>query len=487
MERLSLAAAASGVTVVITACVVLAGYLPWQAGVAYTAFVTACTVVFYALFRSGLNLRLADPTLSVPQLVAAGLAITYLIYESDFARAVFMAMYVMAFMFGMFTLGVRGLVGLAVFYVACDSAAIAVLASLHPEAVEPRREVVRIVVLGIVLAWMTVMGRHVNGLRRHLSRTNEELTEALGRYQKLTQMSSDWYWEQDANFRFTRIDGGLLGHLGIDPAQAFGRPGWDAPYGNFPAAFSEEHLGIFQTHQPFRELEIVRRDAKGFVTHAALVNGDPVFDAQDVFQGYRGVGRDITERKQMEETVARMAAYDQLTGLPNARLLGENLARAVAESQRTRSRFAVLYCDLDGFKPINDDLGHRAGDALLREVAMRLDAARRGADVLARVGGDEFVALAATCASTEDAARFAERICAALVEPFRIGSREVRITCSVGIALHPDHGATPSEVLDAADRAMYAAKRAGPGRYAVAATATAPIPADNSTVTLGNV
>jgi diguanylate cyclase (GGDEF)-like protein/PAS domain S-box-containing protein len=465
MQRLRLAMAASAATVLMTMLVALAGYLPWRAGIAYAAIVATCSGAFYALLRTDGNLRLRDPTMSVPQLVAAGIAVSYLIYESDVTRAVFMAMYAMAFMFGMFTLGVRGLAALAVFYVACDAAAIGLLAQFRPESVDLRREVVRILVLAIMLVWMTILGHHVNGLRRHLTRTNGELGEALRRYQKLTEMSSDWYWEQDASFRFTRIDGGLLARFGIDPADVLGRTRWEAPFGSFSAAFWEEHVGVLERHQPFRDFEIVRRDASERVMHAALVSGEPIFDEDGAFRGYRGVGRDITERKRMEETVARMAAYDELTGLPNARLFGEHLARAVAEAQRARTRFAVLYCDLDGFKPINDELGHRAGDALLGEVATRLAATRREADVMARLGGDEFAALATNCATAEDAERFAERICAALRSPLRIGSREARITCSVGIALYPDHGATCAELLDAADGAMYAAKKRGPGRY----------------------
>jgi diguanylate cyclase (GGDEF)-like protein/PAS domain S-box-containing protein len=468
MRRLRLAIGASAVTVLLAALVALTGYLPQRAAAIYAGTVAISSVAFYAVFRSGLNLRFSDPTLTVPQLVISGLAVSYLVYEGSTARAIFMAMYVMAFMFGMFTLKLRGLIGLALFYVACFLAVIAVSLLTRPDQTDLNREIARLLVFITLLAWMTVLGNHVNGLRQHLRRSNEELKQALTRYQHLVDMSSDWYWEQDAQFRFTRVDGGLLARFGIDPAAVIGKTRWEAGYGDFGDGFWNDHIRILESHQPFRDFEIVRRDSEGRVTYAALVSGQPIVDAQGTFCGYRGVGRAITERKRMEETAARLAAYDELTGLPNQRMFHQQLARTIAEMQRAKRGFSLLYCDLDGFKSVNDALGHQAGDTMLREVATRLRTTLREADMVARVGGDEFVALASTCSSEDDAARFAERICGALSVPFLIGGREAQISCSIGIARYPDHAATAGGLLDAADKAMYTAKHAGRGRYASA-------------------
>jgi diguanylate cyclase (GGDEF)-like protein/PAS domain S-box-containing protein len=468
MQRLRLAVGASAVTVLLAALVALTGYLPYGAAAIYAGIVAISSVAFYELFRTGLNLRFPDPTLSVPQLVVAGLAVSYLVYEGDTARAIFMAMYIMAFMFGMFTLTLRGLIGLAFFYVACFIVVIGISLVIRPERIDLNREIARLLVFTILLAWMTVLGNHVNGLRQYLRRSNEDLKQALTRYQHLADMSSDWYWEQDAQFRFTRIDGDVLSKSGIDPGGLIGKTRWEAGVGETQTGSWEDHIRVLENHQPFRDLEITRRDAEGHVAYAALVSGRPIVDADGTFRGYRGVGRNITERKRTEETAARLAAYDELTGLPNARLLQQQLARTTAEMQRTKGTFSLLYCDLDEFKPVNDALGHQAGDAMLREVAVRLKTTLREADMVARVGGDEFVALATTCRSADDAARFAERICSELSVPFRIGGREAKISCSIGIARYPDHAATAKDLLDAADKAMYAAKRAGRGRYASA-------------------
>lgn len=454
MRRLGLAAAASGVTVVFAGLLTWAGYLDPVAGAIYSGIVAACVAAFYAIFRSHLNLRFADPTLTVAQLVTAGLAVTYLVYQTGSVRAVAMAMYVMAFLFGTFTLSVRGMIGLAAFYVACYGAAIAATALFNPAELDGKREMVRAAGFAILLVWITFLGNHVNSLRRHLRDTNRRLHEAVDRYQRVAELSSDWYWEQDADLRFTRVDGG------------FHRGDFDE--------FWREQIVALGNRGAFRDVEIVRRDERGEVTHAALVSGEPLCDADGAFIGYRGVGRDITERKRMEETIARMAAYDELTGLPNARFFSSALGHTIAEARRERRRFALLYCDLDGFKPVNDELGHAAGDALLREVAVRLQTTLREADVIARVGGDEFVALGTTCHSPDDARLFAERIHKALRDPFRIEeqAQDVRISCSIGIAMYPDHAQTGGELLAAADRAMYAAKRAGRARHAMADTSS---------------
>ena len=449
MGRFVLAAIASGLTVLIAALMSLTGYLAADAAMVYTVLVGVSALAFYMIFRTDGNMRFRDPTLTVPQLVTAGLAITYLVFEAGSIRAVPMAMYLMAFLFGMFTLSVRGMITLAIFYVGCYALAIAATAWLRPEELDVKREILRAAGFSLLLLWITYMSAHVNGLRRHLRESNRKLVEALARYQWVANLSSDWYWEQDAEQRFTRIDGGRQRRFEIAP---------------------EDIASIVASHVSFRDFEIVRRDRQGEIVQAALVSGEPVLDEDGAFAGYRGVGRDITERKRMEETITRMAAYDELTGLPNARYLSNQLAKTIAESKRENRRFALLYCDLDGFKPVNDAMGHAAGDALLREMAVRLQTTLREADLVARVGGDEFVAIGTTCHSVDDAGLFAERIHRAVEDPFRLdeGRRQAKISCSIGIAVYPDHGTTANDLLRAADHAMYAAKRAGRSRHMIA-------------------
>jgi diguanylate cyclase (GGDEF)-like protein len=169
------------------------------------------------------------------------------------------------------------------------------------------------------------------------------------------------------------------------------------------------------------------------------------------------------------EELRRRAFVDPLTGLPNRLLLEDRLAHAVALSDRSARparRLAVLFIDLDGFKPVNDSFGHSAGDTVLREAASRLRTTARESDSVARLGGDEFVLLMEDVESPADAVAMARRLIDLLRLPFQILDRQIQISASIGIVLHPDHG-EPEKLLAHADAAMYAAKRTGGGTYAL--------------------
>jgi diguanylate cyclase (GGDEF)-like protein len=158
-----------------------------------------------------------------------------------------------------------------------------------------------------------------------------------------------------------------------------------------------------------------------------------------------------------------LATHDALTGLPNRVLLDDRLAQAMAQADRDKRSFALMVCDLDRFKLINDSLGHRAGDELLQEVARRLSAVARTADTVARFGGDEFVLVGSSLADAEDAMQMAARAIEALRAPVRIAGIDVHASPSIGIALYPEDGASIEALLAHADAAMYAAKHQGRG------------------------
>jgi len=163
----------------------------------------------------------------------------------------------------------------------------------------------------------------------------------------------------------------------------------------------------------------------------------------------------------------RRAFLDPLTGLPNRLLFEDRLAHALSRGEgRVVRRLAVLFVDLDGFKPVNDSLGHAAGDEVLKSVAARLAAAARECDTVARIGGDEFVLLAEDLVDAADAVALATRVVEALGLPFSFQGRQLQVSASVGIAVHPDHGAA-KQLMAHADAAMYAAKRAGGNTYAL--------------------
>jgi diguanylate cyclase (GGDEF)-like protein len=160
-----------------------------------------------------------------------------------------------------------------------------------------------------------------------------------------------------------------------------------------------------------------------------------------------------------------LATHDALTGLPNRVLLDDRLQQAIAHADRDRRSFAVLICDLDRFKLINDSLGHRAGDELLQEVARRLVTVVRTADTVARFGGDEFVLIGTSIGDADDAAELAARVMDVLQAPVRIAAIDIHASPSIGIAIYPDDGASMQTLLAHADAAMYSAKQHGRGTF----------------------
>jgi diguanylate cyclase (GGDEF)-like protein len=183
MGRLALSIAASAVTVGMTLLVAQAGYIAIPAALTYGAAVATLCAAFYAAFASGLNRKFADPSLTVPQLVAAGLAVSYAAYHGIEARPAFMAMYLIAYSFGVFTLRTRGLLAIAAFYFACYAAVAVLSLQWQPELAEARREIFRVVLFGVVLGWMAYMASYIAELRQRLRQQAQRdgLTDAFNR------------------------------------------------------------------------------------------------------------------------------------------------------------------------------------------------------------------------------------------------------------------------------------------------------------------
>ena len=295
-------------------------------------------------------------------------------------------------------------------------------------------------------------------------RVQNELRESESRFRSLSDLSSDWYWEHDAQGRFHQLAGDLSVN-GIPLTDVMGRTRWEIGALNMTEADWAVHRAVLEARQPFRDLELRRQRPDGSM-HWISVSGVPELDANGVLRGYRGVGRDITERKQAEGQIERLAFYDALTGLPNRRLLMDRLQHATLSVVRTQTQGALLFIDLDNFKDLNDTRGHDTGDQLLLQVAQRLKGCVRESDTVARFGGDEFVVLVeglsvdAAHASAE-AALVASHIATTLGKPYLLGEVSHHSTPSIGIALFGQQACSVEELLKHADLAMYQAKAAG--------------------------
>ena len=174
-----------------------------------------------------------------------------------------------------------------------------------------------------------------------------------------------------------------------------------------------------------------------------------------------GISTDITERKDIEEHMQHMAQYDALTHLPNRALFEDRLHQAIAGAQRNRAHLALMFIDLDRFKPVNDTYGHGVGDLLLKEVALRIQDCLRDSDTAARIGGDEFVILLPAIESAADAGKVGEKIRLSLNQPFTLAGHTLGIGSSIGVAVYPEHGNNEKLLVKSADIAMYHAKKNG--------------------------
>lgn len=216
---------------------------------------------------------------------------------------------------------------------------------------------------------------------------------------------------------------------------------------------------ITQEGIPVRDMEVplVRKDGA-----ARLI----CFSVTPLFEGDRvinvvGTAEDITERRETEKKLAQLAQSDSLTGLPNRALLQDRLAHALAQAQRHGRQAALMFLDLDGFKQVNDRLGHDAGDVLLQTIAERLQNAVRQGDTVARLGGDEFVILLEELPMVAEAQEVAVRILKSIAEPIALLGQSIQTSCSIGIAIYPHDGWESAALLKHADQAMYQAKAQG--------------------------
>ncbi len=259
-----------------------------------------------------------------------------------------------------------------------------------------------------------------------------------------------------ANPAFTRVTGYTL-------AEAHGKTPALIKSGLHNKSFYQKLWHTLLTGQEWKG-EIVNRRKNGEIYHEEMAIA-PVVDASGNIDRFVAVKRDVTERKQLEQRLAHMAHYDDLTGLPNRALFFDRLDHALVQAKRKGEQFAILFIDLDEFKNVNDRHGHEAGDKLLREVAQRLSRCVRESDTLARMGGDEFTLILSSIVQARDAGQVAEKVIATLAAPVFPESLNCQVGASIGISLYPGDGSDRETLLNRADAAMYRTKEQGKNAY----------------------
>ena len=218
---------------------------------------------------------------------------------------------------------------------------------------------------------------------------------------------------------------------------------------------------ILLSRQPFANLEMELTTRRG--ARWISLSGDPIIDMTGTFQGFRGVGQDVTDVRRTQERLTNLANMDVLSGLPNRGRVRQLLGEALSGSAGGEAPCAIMFLDLDGFKPVNDTFGHPKGDAVLKSVAQRLLKEVGPFGHVGRMGGDEFAIVIRDANSRQMVETLAERLIAAIAEPFHIDKAEIRIGVSIGCAFGPVDGQSVDDLIQKADLALYQAKAMGRG------------------------
>lgn len=293
-------------------------------------------------------------------------------------------------------------------------------------------------------------------------RSERRLAASEARYRAIFDSTAEGIMVTDADSRIVQVNPAFCEITGYAADEVLGRTPAMLGSGRHDAAFfaamraALADTGIWQG-----EIWNRRKGGDPYVQWMSAVR----IGAPDAPEGYVATMTDITARKQTEEHLRFRADHDALTGLPNRNLFEDRLRSAMAAASRHGERFALIFIDLDGFKGVNDRHGHLAGDALLVEAGRRLQGCVRGSDTVARFGGDEFAVILGEVEGRDDAAEVAERICAAMAEPFELPGGVAKISASAGLALGPDGGTDAETLQRRADEALYAVKRTGGGGF----------------------
>ncbi|MCA1748457.1 MAG: EAL domain-containing protein [Sphingomonadales bacterium] len=276
-----------------------------------------------------------------------------------------------------------------------------------------------------------------------------------------------WFWETDRNGCLVYLSHKLARMFDKPPEELLGRQLTDLIRAEGGAQDGERTLGFhLSSRSSFSEIT-VRAAIDGEKECWWSLSGRPIIDEIGQFRGFAGSGTDLTEKRRSDDEVQQLARYDSLTGLANRQHMRTSLEEALGDPEGAARNVTLMLLDLDRFKQVNDTMGHPVGDALLKQVGKRLFRTISDQGMVGRLGGDEFQVMLSGLADNAKRGAVAKSIIEAVSQPYMIDGVTLTIGCSIGIAIAPDHGNTPEELIRNADLALYAAKGDGRGIYRV--------------------
>ena len=454
LRRFGLAALSYALAAALVALAWAFGVLPASAALQVAAAYLAINLGLYAVIRSGFNLRFRDPSLTRFQILTAITILMYIVYNMDHSRNLALFGCFVIFLFGVFRLDAREFALITLYTLAAYALVINLLMQLRPQAIrDVPGEWLSWLVLAGLLPGFAIIGGHISTIRRRLRESMESLRLFADNVPAMTA-----FFDEHLRCRFANM--GFAAFFGFPVETILGK-----------------HVRELVEEEAYREveghfLEVLQGHPVTYQRTRKLANGEsrhievklvPHIGDQGRILGCFAVTTDITEHKLTQERIQTVAHHDSLTGLPNRLLFNDRLSQAISLAKRDSRQFALLYLDLDRFKPVNDTLGHAAGDDLLQAVAARIRRQVRESDTLARVGGDEFTVILPDIARREEVETVARKIIAAVAAPFLLGRQKqsVEIGISIGIALYPTDALDADALIKAADAAMYSAKQVG--------------------------
>ncbi|MFZ5563955.1 MAG: diguanylate cyclase, partial [Thermodesulfobacteriota bacterium] len=290
--------------------------------------------------------------------------------------------------------------------------------------------------------------------RRHLSK---EIQKSEEKYKTILESIEEGYFEVDISGHVTFFNSSMRRMIGYSEKELLGMGYRKFMSDDTAARVFRAYNRAFKTGRlptPF-DWELVRKGGDRVYVETSL---SFIKNADDRIVGFRGIARDVSSRKRLEQELLHMASHDHLTGLYNRGALFEKLRETIAYAKRFHQRCALLFLDLDNFKTVNDTWGHETGDRVLKEAAARLTALLRETDYVCRHGGDEFTIILSN-SENMNPPRVAQKVIDAISRPYHVGGHDISvITTSVGISVYPDDSDTMDRLVRCADKAMYKAK-----------------------------